>query len=430
MRIKQLAALPMITFEPLELEATLRSAIRRLGSSFYIDLDGYPLPPDFELDLDDDWLISSDTELTLDFPRTEDGVSLPVKDLIDLSLEVTDSATSFDGLTYHSSRRTIIRMNSTDLRSHAFADRVSASHRHELKMISEVGGKPSNISIKNDSAHFGAIIVARDHFYDKYNPPLTGDELFIEVEHPHGASITDCNALIHAYLFELHTTLGLEFFEWPRPLDDEIDYPEDEDIGELVGQAGRLRPLLIGQGLLSVLSEFNSAHGANRSDWSLLSYVKCIEYVAATVVREKQYEDLRKRLLTRDALKPNAEFMDGLLLLFEENRTLTKDAEAIRLSIERCCDPIPMAGHAPAFLRTLAKIGPSSTLAQRQASLLDLSAALTATRNQLAHAKANYRRTGKECPPEQLSSLVVCARIAAEQCIRWYSSRPEDLRRG
>ncbi|HEC0150757.1 TPA: hypothetical protein R1Q12_005125, partial [Escherichia coli] len=222
----------------------------------------------------------------------------------------------------------------------------------------------------------------------------------------------------------------LEFFEWPRPLDDEIEYPEDEDIGELVGQAGRLRPLLIGQGLLSVLSEFNSAHGANRSDWSLLSYVKCIEYVAATVVREKQYEDLRKRLLTRDALKPNAEFMDGLLLLFEENRTLTKDAEAIRLSIERCCDPIPMAGHAPVFLRTLAKIGPSSTLAQRQASLLDLSAALTATRNQLAHAKANYRRTGKECPPEQLSSLVVCARIAAEQCIRWYSSRPEDLRRG
>ena len=267
------------------------------------------------------------------------------------------------------------------------------------------------------------------HFYDKYFPPLGWDEVFIEVHHPLGATKEQANALIQAYVFELHVTLGLEFSESPRPVEFDIEYPEDEEIGDLVKRATSMRPLLTGPGLLAVLSEFNSANGLHADSSSLLVYTKCIEYVSATVVREKQYEDLRKRLLTRDALNPNAEFMDGLLVLFEENRVFTRDVEALRLSIERCCDPLPMKPHAPQILRSLSKIEPNSTAEQRRQALVDLAAVLSASRNQLAHAKANYRATGKECPPEQLASLVSCARIAAEQCIRWYASRSEELRR-
>ena len=151
---------------------------------------------------------------------------------------------------------------------------------------------------------------------------------------------------------------------------------------------------------------------------------------ATTVVREKQYEDLRKRLLSREALNPNADYLDGLLRLVEENRVLKRDAEALKLSIERCCDSVPMASHAPKYLSRLGAVSAQSSSEDRKSALSDLADALTATRNQLAHAKANYRSTGKECPPEQIDSLVACAKLAAEQCIRWYAARSPELRRG
>lgn len=416
-------------FAPPDLESALRAAIDKMGSSFSVYLNDKELDSEFELDSDDEVVVTSTTKLMLGYPRTEKDVSLSVEEFIDLPIELTDPRTTFDGLTFHSGQRTLVRMSSWGIRSLAFSERISDDENSNAKVIAEVAGHPASVSLRSVSPHFGALIVLKDYFYDKYNPPLTYDEVFVEVVHAHGATPEEANALIQAYLFELQATLGLEFFEWPRPFDDDIEYPQDEEIGDLVKRGRNLRPLLLGPGLAAVLSEFNSGHSAGKGEASLLAYVKCIEYVSATVVREKQYEDLRKRLLSKDALSPNAEFMDGLLMLFEENRSFTRDAEALRLSVERCCDPTPMASHAPQFLRCLRNIGPTSTLDQRKASMVELANALSASRNQMAHAKANYRPTGKECPPEQLAGLVTCARIAAEQCIRWYASRSAELRR-
>ncbi|MEH6421899.1 hypothetical protein [Pseudomonas sp. CGJS7] len=416
-------------FAPPDLESALRAAIGKMGSFFSVYLDDIELDPEFELDSEDDVVVTSTSKLTLGYPRTEIDVSLSVEEFIDLPIEVADPRTTFDGLTYHSRQRTVVRMSSRGIRSLAFCERMNDDESSNAKVIAEVAGHTASVSLRSVSPHFGALIVLKNFFFDKYNPPLTSDEVFVEVVHAQGATPEEANAVIQAYLFELQATLGLEFFEWPRPFDDDIEYPEDEDIGDLVERGRNLRPLLLGPGLAAVLSEFNSGHSDGNGEASLLAYVKCIEYVSATVVREKQYEDLRKRLLSRDALSPNAEFMDGLLMLFEENRSFTRDAEALRLSVERCCDPTPMASHAPQFLRNLRNIGPTSTSDQRKASMVELASALSASRNQMAHAKANYRPTGKECPPEQLAGLVACARIAAEQCIRWYASRSAELRR-
>lgn len=419
----------MIAFDPPAIEASLREALKRLGTAFAIEWEGNELDPSLDLDLDEEAVLSSDTMVRLGFPSCEESAELSLEELLALAREVTDPATTCNGLIYHSSVRTVIRMKSQDLRSQGFVEQISLLESDAGKSVVLVGGEPATIALLSPSTHFGVAVVVMDHFYDKYFPPLGWDEVFVEVHHPQGATTEQANALIQAYVFELHVTLGLEFSESPRPVEFDIEYPEDEVIGDLVQRASSMRPLLTGPGLLAVLSEFNSANGLHVDSSSLLVYAKCIEYVSATVVREKQYEDLRKRLLTRDALSPNAEFMDGLLVLFEENRVFTRDVEALRLSIERCCDPLPMKPHAPQILRSLSKIEPSSSAEQRKQALVDLAAVLSASRNQLAHAKANYRASGKECPPEQLASLVSCARIAAEQCIRWYAARSDDLRR-
>jgi hypothetical protein len=297
-------------------------------------------------------------------------------------------------------------------------------------MVLAHGSDSLSVGMTAKSLHFGLCVVLKDYFYDKYFPPMSEEEFFLEVRHTAACDSEAAVAAAYAYLFELNTSLGLNVSEWPRMAEvDDQDYPEDQEIEQLRERATRLRPLLSGPGMHTLLREFNRGSVAPDAEAALFPFVKCIEYVSATVVRERQYEDLRRRLLTSEALNPTASFMDGLLALFEENRQFTKDFEALRLTVERCCDPLILAKHAPEFLTVLRVVSPSSKPAERRQALGELSSCLSATRNQLAHAKANYELTGKECPASELWSLVACAKLAAEQCICWYASQNPGLRR-
>ncbi|HMN45887.1 MAG TPA: hypothetical protein PKE27_15015 [Povalibacter sp.] len=418
----------MLTFDPPEVETNLRATLLKFTDALTVLLDGEEIAHDFALDAFADAIVTDSSEVVVGFPYCDTDASLSIGEFIELSNEVTDPKTSFDGLTFHSRTRTVLRVMSWDLRSIAFAEKATERGELGAATIAELPGVSVRVGLRGASPHYGAAVVLKDNFYDKYHPPLMPDDIFIEAIHPQGADQDAAMAIIQSYLFELETSLGLEYFEAPRP-SEEAEYPEDEEIDALAARAAGLRPLLVGHGMHVLLQEFNRGHGAMNRDATLLSYVKCIEYVSATVVREKQYEDLRKRLLSRDALNPNADYLDGLLTLFEENRVLTRDAEALKLSVERCCDVLPMASHAPRYLRLLAAVTPKSSADDRRNALSELAAALSASRNQLAHAKANYKITGKECPPDQVDRLVACAKIAAEQCIRWYASRSPELRR-
>jgi len=420
----------MLKFEPPQLETDFRNAIAQLTDQMSVLVGGEDLNRDFDLELFDDEEWTASSEVKLEFPRSDTDAELSIGDLIELAAEVTDPKTSFDGLVYHSNVRTVIRAHSWDLRSISFAEKAGAESGLGAAVDTEIGGRPASVGLRGISPHYAAIIVLRDHFWDKYNPPVQVDDVWIEVTHELGADKDAAIAVIQAYLFELHASLGVEYSESPRPTTGDVEYPEDEEISDLILKAEKLRPLLLGQGLPTLLQEFNRGYGPQNSEAALLCYVKCIEYVATTVVRERQYEDLRKRLLSREALNPNADYLEGLLRLVEENRVFTRDAEALKLSVERCCDSVPMAPHAPKYLRRLAAVSAQSGLEDRKSALSDLADALTATRNQLAHAKANYKSTGKECPPEQIDSLVACAKLAAEQCIRWYAARSSELRKG
>lgn len=417
----------MLRFDPPALEIDFRNAIAQLTNHLSVLVGGEDLNKDFELEAfeGEEWTASS--RVTLEYPRSDTDAEMSIQDLIELADEVADPKTSFDGLVYHSAARTVLRATSWDLRSMSFAEKAAAEG-FGASVDTEIGGHPASVGLRDISPHYAAIIVLRDHFWDKYNPPVQVDDVWIEVRHEFGADKSDAIAIIQAYLFELHVSLGVQYSESPRPTGD-VEYPEHEEIGDLVLKAAMLRPLLLGPGLPTLFQEFNRGYSPQNIEASLLCYVKCIEYVAVTVVRERQYEDLRKRLLSREALNPNADYLDGLLKLFEENRIFARDAEALKLAIERCCDSLLIAPHAPKYLRRLVAISARSSSEVRMAALSDLADALTSTRNQLAHAKANHKPTGKECPSDQLDSLVACARLAAEQCIRWFAARAPELRK-
>lgn len=369
------------------------------------------------------------SEVEIDIPRVDHAFSMELGAALTLIEEVTNSKTKFDGQTYHSSVMTLLEVSPHDPITSAFLETIDSIGKMSLEQVVRVEDEDVHVGVTSMDPRIGLVVVLRDFFYDKYNPPLRPYDAFVAAKHSESVGEIAALGAIYAFLFEVHVTLGLNITASRRPTVDDVTYPEEDEMAVLQQRAARMRPLLVGPGLFDVLREFNRGVEASDAETALLHHVKCIEYVSATVVRERQYEDLRKRLLSAESLNPTAQYMDGLLTLFEENKQFTKDYEALKLTVQRCCDPLLLAKHAPAMLPTLSAITPVSKPAERRQALEELAACLSATRNQVAHAKANYDRSGKECPVDQMHALMNCAKAAAEECIRWYAAQNPDLRR-
>jgi hypothetical protein len=60
--------------------------------------------------------------------------------------------------------------------------------------------------------------------------------------------------------------------------------------------------------------------------------------------------------------------------------------------------------------------------------LNNISLCITDTRNEIAHAKANYQTKGNECPSDQREQLANSLSIIARQMIRWFAAQPDFKR--
>lgn len=271
---------------------------------------------------------------------------------------------------------------------------------------------------------FGPAIAASGT-YDKYLPPVLDDDLFVEIRFSGGIQEKEARALFEAYVFELSSSLGVDLAESPRP--DIVDEdPDLYDHGIYLSET-RLRPLLSGKGMMELLALYNRAIAAP-NEVKILYLTKVIEYVAQTVVEERANEAIRTKLLSSRSLNPDAAYLAELRAVVEEQRHFRKDREAVRQTTINCCEAGDLARLAPLFLIKLRDISPSDPPKKREAALAELGASLYATRNRIAHAKANYEPTGEECPEDQLADFVECAKLAAQQSVRWYHSRHEDAR--
>lgn len=232
-------------------------------------------------------------------------------------------------------------------------------------------------------------------------------------------------AAADAYIFELAASLRLDCRRSPRlgagDLSQEDERPSDTS-------PPSLRPLLLGPGLDAVISIYNSAVAAHDSSFEILGFVKVIEHISQTVIRLQMTDAVRAKLASPRALNPDAAFVMELENLVADHRAMRKDREALRTTVQTCCEVSELSKVAPPFLVRLRRLDFGADEKQRRACLDELASALTATRNWIAHAKAGYTSTGEECPPEQLETFAACARLAAEQAVRWYAARHESSR--
>jgi hypothetical protein len=145
----------MLKFEPPQLETDFRNAIAQLTDHMLVLVGGEDLNKEFDLELFDDEEWTAPPEVLLQFPRSGTDAELSIGELIELTAEVTDPKTSFDGLVYHSSVRTVIRAQSWDLRSISFAEKAGAESSLGAAVDTEIGGRPASVGLRGISPHYG-----------------------------------------------------------------------------------------------------------------------------------------------------------------------------------------------------------------------------------------------------------------------------------
>lgn len=415
----------MLTFQPPELEKELASALKDVEARFRLSPDllvaqDMILPTE---DLDpndyDDIVIEPDSPAVLELYRSEVKFQLTYSELL-LFLREMLTATLIDNLECYSDIRFLRRVRIFSAPSAEASDLFFEFDGEMMKHSTEVEGKSVTCSLVRGTTMFGALVLAGDD-YDKYFPPVLDSDLFVQVMHG-GLPRSDASRVADAYMFELSASTGVDLVAEPRlSLSDREGPIESVEIS-----SGRLRPLCVHPSFEELLRLHNEALGS-QGNVAVIAWTKVVEYVSQTVVRQRVNAAAMTKLSSRKALQPDAQFIRDLEILFEENRSFRKDAEAIRLTIATCCDPMELASVAPHFLK-IQRLNPSSTSEDRRTALENLGASIAATRNQVAHAKANYTLTGDECPPDELHQFVQCLRIAAQQVIRWFGAQAENAR--
>lgn len=391
--------------------------------------DWYPTDdPEFNPSEFDDALITYSTEISLWVPETDENPQLTIRELIDLSKEL-ETAILENNTCYISQKRilqAIEPIEETKLLLMNSGGDWPNSRLFEQKI--KLDTKEISIGIVNGFSPY-SLIISKNGDYEDYLPPFNDEDYFVEICFTQPIEKEIIYDFIESYLFELNSSLNLRFRHRIRPIvDNYLDFDEWQEKGENLINDFRLRPLIVGKGIKEVCNLFNRAISIEDFELRFFSLVKVIEYIAPTVIKRKANEQIRQRLLSADALNPDAEFIADLIQLIDNNRENKKDAAALKLTILETCDLILLAKTAPKFLIKIHLIDGNSKDADRKAALDELSECITATRNQIAHAKSNFQPNGKECPNEQLPAFVDCLRLVTIQIIRWFATCPDELR--
>lgn len=424
----------MLKFEPPELLTKICKAAQKFEESCTLHYgDGYPFfeqgfdPADYHEDGDDDEIINNNTIIEgCNFHSSSVSFNLSVSEFLEWA-DILESGELVDRSEYRSSEYTVVYVvPSSELAQHyVYGD---TSIELDVSQMVTIKNSPYEIQLISHATPFSLLLEKEGGCHGDYRPSLEETDLFVKVDHPPNTSPQLISGIIDSYLFELSTSLFLDFTRTRYPeFSDDWEGLEFTPIVDDEGKV-RIRTLNFSDGLPELYRIYLKGVAASDVEHQIINLVKAIEYVSATVIRLTSHNAIRQRLLSSQALAPDAKFLDDLLMLVEDQRIFKKDSEALRLTINTCCDATQLAPHAPPVLNALSSISEASDAKTKKAALDDLSKCLSSTRNQLVHAKANYTLTGAECPSDQLPILAGCVNLAATQAIRWFAGLPIESR--
>ena len=269
------------------------------------------------------------------------------------------------------------------------------------------------------------LLVEKSGNFDKYCPSYSSYDYFIRV-HCDGGNIKQevADSLASAYAFELQSSFDIILpFSSGRIDDDFKDYSAES----LLGRETQMFPLIYGSGATELLELYNTAKNTFDVDFKILGLTKVIEYIAPTIAQKELIEKVTLKLCSPGIFAPTAAFITELGSIYDKYRnTTTRDSELIKLSIVTAVTVDDIWTALPSFIK--GKQSKPIDETDRGALLERIAEHIYSTRNEIAHAKANYEKRGTECPAKEKASFCKMLEIAAIRCIRWFAIQPEEKR--
>ena len=425
----------MLRFEPQgyinTLEEVFDSLEQLVGYGIHELFEDVPDPreEDFDPADYDEIVISGSMEIEFRVPYSYDFFTTLTLDQLELLTLEMENAVLEDNARCWTFKRVLVHVGLVDYSTIKLLEGIYEKSYFDdfLPSNTMIDGIEVKCTLARGVTPFGLLVLKEGNF-SKHYPAVVEDDLFVNITSSSKLTRDQVDVVLNAYIFELDASLGIVLQSYARPIFEEYPQYEDDDEDAIAGVPIMLRPLVEGPGVLEILSIYNSAISTSEPVFQILGLVKVIEFVSQTVIKSGLMEAVRMKLLSARAINPNADFILELQSVFDEQKIFQKDREAIRITIKECCDAHELASVAPVFLKELKQIGVNSTIKERTLALSKLAGSISATRNWIAHAKANYKPTGEECPGDQLEQFAKCVRIAAQQVVRWYSTRHHTLR--
>lgn len=360
---------------------------------------------DYYEEASDEQIIDESYIVSVCLDESESYLQITLIDFIDLIEEIKE-ANIINSFKCISNKRCLIRSKLTEVNDFNEYMRISNLIERPIntfKIGSEIDGIKFSCSFKKGITIFG-ILAYIDHESRDFFPYYLSDDSFVEITFCDSKRLTDkqIETIYQAYCFELGASHGIYLTPSPRVDEDSnVFYPADVDESDYI-----LRPLMFGPGMMEIQKLFNQANEINDNpDYSIIQFTKIIENVSQTVIREGITQLAYKKLMSSKALCPDADYIKELEILFIENKQkFEKDKEAINVTVKKCCDIFEISDYAPEFLSKIKNLKenldkPNSNKVNLiEAAFETLTDTISATRNSIVHAKANYNLTGKECP--------------------------------
>lgn len=404
-------------FDPATLAETLAKIYNNLKNYSYFSSDLEKLIESINSndEMSDDLIITNSYEFDFVLDSTDTIDVLSADKLIKLNSDLENIVESNESECLTRNKyllRSMLKYDESELANSFFYNRPDTSY--PLSCV--YNDTEISCSIKTGTTIFN-LLVAKNLYFDKYSPPADPDECFIQVEFSKPIDIQPARAMAYAYLFELSSNLNLIFEPTPRPKAGNFEFDDEVNSG-----AVRLRPLLLGKGLFELESLFIRADFLDDNDFKALTYIKILEYISQTTVRKETNERIISKLYDNNALRPDATFVLELQNIFTELQKYNHDKESISATIRTCCKYNELKSLLTDFF--IKKI----TKSKDQEPVDTISKIIVSTRNNIAHAKVNYKKTGYECPKEEMHTLCTVLKKISYQAIRWFSLQGEDIR--
>lgn len=400
-----------------------------MNVSFFYDV----LEMEEDYEEDEDIFIDEDYSTHIQLDESQIELEISLVEFIDI-IEETQNAKIVENVKFVSDKRSIYRVTTINEYSKLILEELLYENAKCFTKHDVIDNIGFTCMVKNGVTLFG-VMTNMQGDYEDFFPSVLEDDLFIEIIYDDTKLLDEkVNKIINAYIFELNASYKIKLRLEPRS---EINYDEELENQELgFTQSTLLRPLMFGKGIEEVIKLFNDAEAYyDNYDFAIIQYTKVIEYVSQTVIRQEIIEEAYKKLISPNALRPDANYIKELESMFVGFKTkYDTDRNSIKATIRKCCNLDELINSLPNFLSNITKyLNEAEKNKQKKHEFINsafdlLCDGISDTRNSLTHAKANYTINGHECPEEEKAQYFEVIRIISIQVIRWYSMVNEASR--